>query len=171
MLFAGIKKADAKALASFSASSPCGWPWRCMIKCPNSCAASKRLCSPDFWVFRKTKGVPFHHIENASTSLASIAKENTRTPFASRRWTILRTGCSPSSQYLRSDSAAVSESIFRPRSGRSGVGNWNFFSIHELRRRALAPAPSATFLRVTPILVMALKLTESGSTVSMDSSS
>src|SRR5690606_4220347 len=94
----GIKKLEAKASASCSAwrpkHSPCLWSTRC----PSSWAASKRLLSKDFIVFRKTKGFSSIQKEKASTSLQFSDSEKTLIPLDSNRWTMFFIDRSPSFQ-------------------------------------------------------------------------
>jgi len=74
-LAAGIRNAEAKALASCSACCP--WGGRVTVKgeMASSCPESKRACSARFQGIEKTKGLSCLHIEKASTSAASIASE------------------------------------------------------------------------------------------------
>jgi len=82
MLARGIKNAEAKAFAAFRLYS-----LRRSVLVENQVAqfvgGIKSAVLRRLMVFRNTNGVCPFHMENASTSLASTARENTRTPFAS----------------------------------------------------------------------------------------
>ncbi len=86
--FSGIKKADANALASRSASSGLRSFPKCITVCPNSCARLNRVLSAGFAPFKKNSlGNSGTHRQSASISSTSRWRSITIPPCASIRST------------------------------------------------------------------------------------
>src|SRR5229473_2511691 len=124
----------------------------------NSSATSNRVRSAVLNMFRNTKGRSPLQVEQASIIFVVSAMEKTRTPFASNKWIVFLTGCSPSPHFWRTDRAAISGENHE-KSSSAGSGKANFWSIQSENIKASDPAANAALRSIADMVDKLRKLT------------